>query len=71
MEKNIERDDYLDYLDEAFERRRNFRGVSLDHRSLMIRRVACLNGRFHAVDRANGSARLPCLYRELSLGPDS
>ena len=68
MEKNIEGDEYLDYLDKTLERRQNFRAVLLDHRSLMIRHVACFNGRI-PVDRANSSARLPCLQR--SLGSDS
>ena len=45
MEKSIEGDKYLDYLGETLERRRNFRAVSLDHRSLMIGRIP--------VDRAN------------------
>ena len=40
MEKKIEGDEYLDYLDETLGRRRNFRAVSFDHKSLMIRRVA-------------------------------
>ena len=29
MDKNIERDDYLDYSDETLKRQRNFRTVSL------------------------------------------
>ena len=52
MEKSIEGDEYLDYLDETLEQRRNFRVVSLDHKSLAIRRVACFNGGI-PVDRAN------------------
>ena len=36
MQKNIEGDEYLDYLDETLERRQNFRAVSLDHKFLMI-----------------------------------
>ena len=44
MEKNIEGDEYVDYSNETLERRRNFRAVSLDHRSsLMTRSVACCN----------------------------
>ena len=54
MEQNIEGDEYLDYLDEALERRRNYRAVSLDHRFFMIRRVTCFNGRI-PVDHANSS----------------
>ena len=34
MEQNIEGDEYFDCLDETLERRRNFRAVSLDLRSL-------------------------------------
>ena len=44
MENNIKGDEYLDYSDETLERQRNLRAVSLDHGSLMIRRVACFNG---------------------------
>ena len=51
MENNIEGDECLDYLDETLERRRNSRAVSLDYKSLMIRRAACFNGRI-PVDRA-------------------
>ena len=51
MEKNIEGDEQLDYLDKTLESRRNFRAVSFDHRSLMIKHIACFNGRI-PVDRA-------------------
>ena len=37
MEKNIEGGEYLDYLAKTLERWRNYRAVSLGHRSLMIR----------------------------------
>ena len=65
MEKSIESDEYLDYLDETLERQRNFRAVSLDHKSLVIRHIARFNGRI-PVDRANSGARLPCLQISLS-----
>ena len=67
MEKNIEGDEYLDYLDEKLAWGWNFRAVPLAHRSFMIRRVACFNGRI-PVDPTNSSVRLPCLQR--SLGSD-
>ena len=69
MEMNFEGDNYLDYLNETLERLGNFRVVSLHHRALMIRHVACFNGRI-PVGRANRSERLPCLQRR-SLGSDS
>ena len=64
MEQNIEGDEYmyLDYLDETLERWRNFRAVSLHYRALTIRHVAGFNCHV-PVDRANSSARLPCLQR--------
>ena len=44
MHKNIEGDEYLDYLDETLELRRNFRAVKTRCMYLMmIRRVACFN----------------------------
>ena len=43
MDVNIEGDEYLDYLAETLEWRRNFRAVSLDA-------SACLNGRLPTVD---------------------
>ena len=68
MENNIEGDEYLDYSDETLEQRRNFRAVSLDHKSLIIKRVACcFNGRI-PVDCVNSSARLPCLQKSLGSG---
>ena len=68
MEKNIEGDEQLDYLDETSKRQEKFTAVSLDHRSLTIRHAVCFNGH-GPVDRANSSVRLQCLQR--SLGSES